>query len=64
MNTEEIIQQLEDERDRLNTAISALTNSTGKRRGRPPGGKRHMSVEARRKISQAQKKRWAERKSS
>jgi hypothetical protein len=64
MNTTEIIAKLEEERDRLNEAIAALTNGTGKRRGRPPGSgkKRHQSAAARRRISLAMKKKWAERK--
>lgn len=59
MNLEEIIAILEQERDRLNAAIEALSGSERKG-GRPP--KRHLSAAARRKISLAQKKRWAERK--
>jgi hypothetical protein len=36
MSTEQIVQLLIQERDRLNRAIEALSGSTGKRRGRPP----------------------------
>jgi hypothetical protein len=61
MNTEEIIASLEQQRDRLNQAIAALTNHTG-RRGRPPGKHHTLSAAARRKIGAAMKKRWAERK--
>jgi hypothetical protein len=65
MDTASIIEELEAERDRLNSAITALQ---GKKRGpgRPPqatdGRRRHLSAAARRKIGLAMKKRWAERK--
>ena len=49
----DIIASLEAERDRINAAIAAL------RGGVKSNGKRHMSVEARRKIGAAAKKRWA-----
>jgi len=64
-----ILQQLKSERDRLNEAIAALQGvktpagvrkgAAQKGRGR---GKRRMSAEARRRISEAQKKRWARQK--
>jgi len=62
MDTLAMITELQAERDRLDRAITALQG--GKRRGRPPGTntagtKRHMSAAARRRISLAQKKRWA-----
>jgi hypothetical protein len=65
MDVEAIVAELEAERDRLNRAITALRD-----RERGPerqvrsgkGGKRHLSAAARKKISQAQKKRWAARK--
>ena len=65
MDTATIIEALEAERDRLNAAISALR---GRKRGpgRPAqsksGVKRHMSASARKRISDAMKKRWAARK--
>ena len=66
---ESIVNQLKQERDRLDRAIAALEGGTGRRRGRPPGshnagtaGRRHMSAAARKKISEQMKKRWAERK--
>jgi hypothetical protein len=67
MDTATIIAELEAERDRLNQAIAALEGSQS-RRGRPSyskrtdGWKRHLSAAARRKIGEAMKKRWAERK--
>ena len=64
MDTATIIEELEAERDRLSAAISALQ---GRKRGpgRPPhssGVKRHLSPAARKRISDAMKKRWAVRK--
>lgn len=64
MNTQQIIEQLEAERDRIDQAIRALGSlggtKSGTRRGRKPG--RHMSAEARARIGAAMRKRWAERK--
>lgn len=63
MDTEQIIQELKAERNRLDAAIDALQAGgagTARRNGRR--GPRHMSAEARRRISEAQKKRWAQRK--
>lgn len=66
MDTATIIEALEAERDRLNAAITALR---GRKRGpgRPPAlskgsVKRHLSASARKRISDAMKKRWAARK--
>jgi hypothetical protein len=62
MDTTVIIAELEAERDRLNQAINALTASyeAGTRRGRKPG--RHLSPASRKKIGDAMRKTWAERK--
>ena len=62
---EEIIEALKAERRRIDLAIAALgggsiASSNGRRGGHH--GARHMSAEARRRISEAQKKRWAKRK--
>src|SRR5690349_4858718 len=65
MDTATIIEELEAERDRLSAAITALQ---GRKRGpgRPAqskgGAKRHLSPAARKRISDAMKKRWAVRK--
>jgi len=68
MQIRQLVAQLEQERNRIQTAITALsalggpgtggtgTTSTGRRK------RRTISTEARRKISEAQKKRWAARK--
>jgi hypothetical protein len=65
VETAAIIAELEAERDRLNIAINALQGSTRRRgEGRiaasPNNGrKRHLSAAARKRISEAMKKRWA-----
>lgn len=67
MNTAAMIQQLKAQREQIDTAISALEALDGKAGGRGRGaagrrGPRVMSAEARRRISEAMRKRWAERK--
>ena len=61
LNSEQIIQYLKAERNRLDEAIAVLGGS-GKSAREARGGRRHMSTEARRRISEAQKRRWAKRK--
>src|SRR5229473_722203 len=69
-NIEGIVQQLREERDRLDAAITALesVSSTGgntRTAGRPStGGKRKVSALARRRMAQAQRARWAKAKSA
>ncbi len=64
MDTQQIIAELEAERDRLEQAISALRGSLQARRGVGRGrrGRRRLSAAAKRRISEMMKKRWAERK--
>ena len=67
MDTQSIIAELEAERDRLNNAIAALRGRQTRRftlSGKPDGRrrKRTLSAAARKKIGEAMKKRWAERK--
>jgi len=67
MDRATIIAELEAERDRLESAITALHGSRNTKRtasGKPDGRsrRRHLSAAARRKIGEAMKKRWAERK--
>ena len=67
MDTQQIISELESERDRLEQAISALRGSMGRRvggagLGRGRRGRRRLSAAAKRRISEMMKKRWAERK--
>ena len=71
MSTENIVQLLITERDRLNRAIDALQSATA-RRGRPPGsgkgkpgrkrGRRGMSAAARKAQSARMKAYWAQRR--
>lgn len=67
MNIDRILADLRDERDRLDQAIAALEGHGARsgRRGPGIGGprrRRRMSPDARRRISEMMKKRWAERK--
>ena len=67
MDTQQIITELEAERDRLDQAIAALRGSLNARRGAGAAGKgrrgrRRLSAAAKRRISEMMKKRWAERK--
>ncbi|HVZ17992.1 MAG TPA: hypothetical protein VG897_12790 [Terriglobales bacterium] len=64
MNREQILQQLKEERDRLDRAIEALEG--GNTRGarihsavRTSGG---ITAAGRKRLSELMKKRWAERK--
>jgi hypothetical protein len=67
MDIQTIVSDLKAERNRIDQAISALggLTSTAPRRGRPPkatslgGRRRRMSLAARKRISEAMKKRWA-----
>lgn len=59
-----IIEQLKEERDRLNEAIAALQGASRPAVAKQGGalgrrGRRRLSAEARRRISAAQKARWA-----
>jgi hypothetical protein len=63
-NIAEMVKELQQERDRLNQAIEALaplagTNRTSSARGGSSGPRRTLSAAARRKVSLAQKARWA-----
>lgn len=67
MDTQQIISELESERDRLEQAIAALRGSMSGRRGLTSvgtgrRGRRRLSAAAKRRISEMMKKRWAERK--
>lgn len=73
MDIQNILSDLKKERERLDSAITALEGlGTGqRRRGRPVGShnvtsakrpRRHMSASARKRISEMMKQRWAERK--
>ena len=61
-NLESIVQQLRQERDRLDAAIRALTSlngGTGKRSSGGGGRRRTLSAAARQRIAAAQRARWA-----
>jgi hypothetical protein len=63
MDTQQIISELEAERERLDQAISALRGLHGRRAGvGGRRGRRRLSAAAKRRISEMMKKRWAERK--
>jgi hypothetical protein len=78
MNVAEIVEQLKQERGRLDAAIQALSGveGGGKRRGRPAGSKnksrkasaapkrRGMSAATRKRMAEAMRKRWAAAKKS
>jgi len=62
MEIDQIVSQLRSQRDAIDRAITALSSGTA-HRGRPFGSKnktrRTMSAAARKRISIAQKARWA-----
>jgi hypothetical protein len=65
MDTKAIIKELEAERTRLDQAITALRggrHGVGRPAGGTNGRKRRLSPAARKRISEAMKKRWAARK--
>jgi hypothetical protein len=71
-----IISQLENQREVIDRALTALREITGigapaattEKRGRPPqkkqGGKRHMSAEGRARIAESTRRRWAEKRAA
>lgn len=76
MQVNEILNEIDREIERLQQARNLLAGSTGAKAGRrgpraatsapaapkKRGGKRRMTAEGRRRISEALKARWAERK--
>jgi hypothetical protein len=68
MDTASIIAELTAERDRLNRALAALGGQGNRSRltlsGKPDGRrrKRTLSASARKRIGEAMRKKWAERK--
>lgn len=71
-NLEVAVQQLQRQRndvqnqiERLDTAIDTLSSLDGAGRGRGrQGGRRHLSAAARNRIATAQRKRWAKWKAA
>jgi hypothetical protein len=68
MNTQDILSAIDAEIARLQSARALLVGTaSGKRRGRPSASagapkKRTMSAEGRKKVAEAQRKRWAKAK--
>lgn len=63
LDTEQIIEALKAERQRIDQAIAALGGGSRPARGaHGRRGPRRMSAEARKRISEAQKRRWAEQR--
>ena len=74
MDISNIVAELKSERDRLSRAIAALEGAaigTAMKKavavvrrgpGRPPKRRGGMSAEGRKRLSEAMKKRWAERR--
>jgi hypothetical protein len=72
MNTRDILSAIDAEIARLQSARSLLVGTaSGKRRGRPPASgsagapkRRTMSAAGRKRIAEAQRKRWAKQKAA
>jgi hypothetical protein len=68
METSQILAEIDKEIARLSQARALLTGSTPAKRGRKPTAakaaksKRTLSPEARKRIAEAQRKRWAAQK--
>lgn len=62
INVKQLTRELEQERERIDNALSALAALSGHPKIRRGKGKRTMSATARKKIAAAQRKRWAEQK--
>lgn len=66
MNTEQILRQLKEERDRLDRAITVLEGGGGAGRGSYSSGKKRggggITAAGRKRLSELMRKRWAERR--
>jgi predicted ATP-grasp superfamily ATP-dependent carboligase len=66
MDTKELIRQLTEERNRIDAAIKLLsgfsTNTTSAKAPKATRKRKKMSAEARKRIGDAQRKRWAKQK--
>ena len=58
-----VLAQLREERVKLDRAIAALNGIAGRKTGGGRRGKRTLSAAARKRIADAQRKRWAKFKS-
>ena len=64
-NLADILSELRRERDRIDAAITALTNGSVRRGvGFRARKRRHLSAAARAKIAAAQRARWAKQKAA
>ena len=54
-----VLAQLKEERAKLDRAIAALSGVVGGKSSKDGGGKRTLSVAARKRIAAAQRARWA-----
>jgi len=70
LDIDKILSELRSERDRIAKTISVLLDGVGlsgtskgtAKRGRPPGRRKGITAEGRRRLSQAMKARWAARR--
>ena len=67
MNTDELIEQLQAERHRIDAVIKLLsgsgtTTTAPLKAPKPPRKRKKMSTETRKKMAEAQRKRWADAK--
>ena len=62
MDTEAIVRELEERRDRISNAISLLQGNAREKGERGGRKRRKMSAAGRKRISDAMKKRWAAKK--
>jgi hypothetical protein len=64
MDISAIVGELKKERDRIDSAIKALSGAGGSSVGRKSGVKRVLSAAARARIAEAQRQRWAKVKAA
>ncbi len=64
LESKAMLATVEEELDRLRKVRSLLAGGERGRAGRPGGAKRNLSVEARQRIIDAQKRRWAAHKAN
>jgi hypothetical protein len=62
MDTNDLIRQLSEERDRIDAVIKLLSGSDAPTMASVKGKRKKMSAATRKQISEAQKKRWAKQR--